>query len=71
MMSIIFSTICFVLSIYQIMNGSDIGGIILMVSSIIWFSLYLVAININNNSMIRKAIVGSSIKKEENKYEFS
>lgn len=69
MIALIISIICFGLSVYQILNGSDIGGVILMTSSIIFYVLYLINSLLAGNLEVRKAIVGSTIcKKEENSY---
>jgi hypothetical protein len=57
MIALGFSIICFSFAIYQILNSMDIGGIIFMSSSIIWFVLYLIALNITNKTSIMKTFL--------------
>ena len=64
MIGLVFSIFCFVLSIYEGINARDIAAIILMSASIIWYALYLIAINISNRNGLMKIFLE---KKEERK----
>lgn len=57
MIGLVFSIFCFVASIYEGINAHDIAAIILMSASIIWYALYLVAINMSNrNGLMRNLL---------------
>lgn len=57
MIGLVFSIFCFVASIYEGINAHDIASIILMSASIIWYVLYLVAINMSNrNGLMRNLL---------------
>ena len=64
MIALIFSIFCFVLSIYEAINARDIAAIILMSASIIWHTLYLIALSTSNKNSLMRTFLE---KKEERK----
>lgn len=64
MIALIFSIFCFVLSIYEAINARDIAAIILMSASVIWHTLYLIALSTSNKNSLMRTFLE---KKEERK----
>lgn len=44
MIGMIFSSLCFIMSIYQVLHGSETGAIIFMIASGIWYLLGMIYI---------------------------
>lgn len=67
MTAIIFSTISFGLAINQLMHGAETGGLIFLVSAVVWYILGIVHMTLANRTNIMRKYF-SSMKEERNEF---